>query len=106
MILLTRKVTRHKVHIKVDSVDVKCCHSHTDLVCISIGNMKTHIFKNRKEYLMAPLSIFTNRFIIIHSYFTNTQYRITDNNCNLIYLDLMYADFGNVSKLLSHLLHN
>ena len=43
MISLTRKVTRDKVHIKVDSVDVKCCHSHTDLVCISIGNMKAHI---------------------------------------------------------------
>ena len=63
MILLTRKVTRHKVHIKVDSGDVKCCHSHMDLVCISIGNMKTHIFKNRKEFLKAPLSIFNNRLI-------------------------------------------
>ena len=26
----------------------------------------------------------------IHSYFTNTHDRITDNNCNLTYLDLIY----------------
>ena len=96
MILLARKVTEHKVHIKADLVNVKCCHSHMDLVCISIGNMKTYIIKTKV----------IRKGTIIHSHCTNTQYGITENNCNLIYLDLIYADFGNASKLLSHLLHN
>ena len=39
MILLTIKVSRHKVHIEVNFIDIECCH-FIEIVSLSIGYIK------------------------------------------------------------------